>query len=138
MKASNKKLGTNFENEFCEYLFSKGFWVHNLAQKKSGQPADVIAVKNNKAYLIDCKVCLTKRFVLSRIEENQHNAMNLWKNCGNDEMWFALKLNDYDIYMISYSILSNLHQQGYKSLNFNIISETGMLLSEWCNDVYNR
>ena len=45
MVTSNKKLGNTFENEFCEMMFMRNFWVHNLAQNKSGQPADVIAVK---------------------------------------------------------------------------------------------
>lgn len=43
--ACNKKLGNNFETEFCEILSAHGFWVHNLAQNQAGQPADVIAVK---------------------------------------------------------------------------------------------
>ena len=45
MATNNKKLGNTFENEFCEMMFMLNFWVHNLAQNKSGQPADVIAVK---------------------------------------------------------------------------------------------
>ena len=57
MKHSNKQAGNAFERSFCEMLFSKGFWVHNFAQNRDGQPADVIAVRNGIAYLIDCKVC---------------------------------------------------------------------------------
>ena len=55
--SNNKKLGNDFESRFCEILYSEGFWVHNLAQNSAGQPADVIAARNGKTYLIDCKVC---------------------------------------------------------------------------------
>ena len=53
---SNKKLGNSFEAELCEILSQHGFWAHNLAQNAAGQPADVIAVKDGEAFLIDCKV----------------------------------------------------------------------------------
>ena len=52
--ATNRKIGNTFETEFCELLFQRGFWCHNMAQNAAGQPADVIAVKNKTAYLIDC------------------------------------------------------------------------------------
>ena len=90
---TNKKLGNSFEAEFCEVLAGSGYWVHNLAQNQAGQPADVIAVKDGKAYLIDCKVCSTAAgFKFSRIEDNQELSMQLWETCGNGTGWFALKL----------------------------------------------
>ena len=30
--ATNKKMGNDFETEFCELLFNKGFWCHNMTQ----------------------------------------------------------------------------------------------------------
>ena len=87
---NNKKLGNSFEIEFCEILFNEGFWVHKMTQNASGQPADVIAARNGKTYLIDCKVFSQKRFSLSRMEENQDLSMELWKACGNGEGWFAV------------------------------------------------
>lgn len=65
---SNKSLGNSFETELCNLLSVNGFWVHNFASKSEGQPADIIAVKDQKAYLIDCKVCTNNTFPLSRIE----------------------------------------------------------------------
>ena len=51
---SNKKLGNKFENEFADILADEfGFWVHLLNQNKSGQPADIIAVKNIKSFLFN-------------------------------------------------------------------------------------
>lgn len=97
---SNKKLGNSFEAEFCEALAEHGFWVHNLAQNAAGQPADVIAVKDGEAYLIDCKVCSQGKFQFSRIEDNQELAMELWQDCGNSEGLFALQFDD-DVYIVS-------------------------------------
>ena len=54
---SNKKLGSDFEQEVCQELAKEGYWVHNFANRKNGQPMDVIAVMDNKAILIDAKVC---------------------------------------------------------------------------------
>lgn len=101
---SNKKLGNDFESELCERLFDNGWWVHNMAQNASGQPADVIAVKDGRARLIDAKVCSRGKFPLSRMEENQDLSMTLWEKCGNGEGWFALLL-DGEIYMIPHSVM---------------------------------
>ena len=103
---SNKKLGNQFESELCEILSMYGFWCHNMAQNAAGQPADVIAAKNGRAYLIDCKVCSTdKGFDLRRIEENQKLAMNLWQECGNGQGWFSMKLPTGDIFMVPYVVI---------------------------------
>ena len=96
---TNRKLGNDFEAELCELLFNHGFWTHNLAQNQAGQPADVLAVRNKVAYLIECKVCSGKGFPLSRVEENQDSSMTLWNECGNGEGWFAIKIAE-KIFMI--------------------------------------
>ena len=75
---NNKTLGNQFEQELCDRLSEYGFWVHCLAMNKAGQPADILAVKNKIAYLIDAKVCSSRGFALSRVEDNQEMAMNLW------------------------------------------------------------
>ena len=66
---NNKQAGNEFEREFCEILSKDGFWAHFMGGNRNGQPADIIAVRNEKAYLIDAKDCQNDRFVLSRIEE---------------------------------------------------------------------
>lgn len=101
---SNKKLGNDFEQEFCKRLSKAGYWVHNFANRKNGQPADVIAVKDGAALLLDCKVCSNGIFDISRIELNQHLAMRKWERCGNGTAWFALKVED-EIYILPYSVL---------------------------------
>ena len=127
---NNKILGNSFEQELCEKLSEFGFWTHNLAMNKAGQPADIIAVRNKIAYLIDAKVCSNRGFALSRVEENQELAMTLWDERGNGQGWFALKLPTDEIYMIPH-----LCMQGYKnvqsSLSFDEIHELGRPLEWW-------
>ena len=126
---TNKKIGNDFESFFCELLFSNGFWVHNLAQNQAGQPADVIAVRNEKAFLIDCKDCIDDRFVLSRVEENQHLAMELWEQCGNGQGWFAIKIEG-EIYMIDYGAIRHLSKT-IRSLKIRDMTYLGIPIGEW-------
>ena len=126
---SNKKLGNSFENEFCELLYQNDFWVHNLVQNASGQPADVIAVKDGKAYLIDCKVCTADIFALARIEDNQELAMRMWRDCGNGEGWFALKFSD-GIYMVDRKSMANC-QRWHSRMDRKLAETYGRSFEEW-------
>ena len=127
---TNKTLGNNFEQLLCEKLSEYGFWTHNLAMNKAGQPADIIAVKNKKAYLIDAKVCSSRGFALSRVEDNQELSMNLWNERGNGQAWFALRIPTGEIYMIPHiCILAYKHAQSY--LSFAEIHELGKPLGKW-------
>lgn len=127
---SNKKLGNDFEQELCEKLSEYGFWVHPLNANKAGQPADIIAVKNKTAYLIDAKVCSSRGFALSRVEENQDLAMELWKECGNGQGWFALKVPTNEIYMIPHVVIQ-AYQRTQAYLSFPEIHELGKPLEKW-------
>lgn len=126
---NNRKLGNGFEAELCDLLFNQGFWVHNLAQNQAGQPADVMAVRNKVAYLIDCKVCSGNGFPLSRVEENQDSSMTLWKDCGNGEGWFALKLTGI-IYMIPhFTVRAFMAEKA--SMSAQDIFQCGTPLDKW-------
>ena len=126
---SNKKLGNDFESQFCEILFEEGFWCHLFAQNQAGQPADVIATKNGNAYLIDCKVCSSKGFPLSRVEENQDMSMSLWEARGNGEGWFALKIGEEIVMIPHFSIKALSHEKSV--LNIEDIHEYGTPLEKW-------
>jgi Holliday junction resolvase len=127
---NNKTLGNSFEQELCEKLSEYGFWCHCLAMNKAGQPADIIAVRNKIAYLIDAKVCSSKGFALSRMEENQDLAMTLWDERGNGQGWFALKVPTGEIYMIPHICLQAFkHSQS--SLSFSEIHTLGKPLEKW-------
>ena len=126
----NKKLGNDFEKELCQILADAGYWTHNFASKKNGQPADIIAVKNGKAYLIDAKECTREIFPLKRMEYNQELSMGLWIECGNTTPYFALKARN-EIYMVAYTTVMDLIRKGKKQLNLEDMNKYGMRLATW-------
>lgn len=97
MTNMNRKTGTSFERQLCTNLAGHGFWAHQMAQNSQGQPFDVIAAKNGRTYPIDCKVCEKDIFRLERVEENQYSAMILWRQTGNGEGWFALRMTNGEV-----------------------------------------
>ena len=130
MKVINKKLGNDFEKDLSEILYDAGYWVHLLNQNKNGQPADIIAVKDGDAYLIDAKVCSYDVFPFRRIEENQHLAMDMWVECNNIEPYFALKCRN-EIYMVGYRTIKDLQKKGKKQLNLEDMNKYGTRLATW-------
>ena len=127
---NNKQAGNNFEREFCEQLGADGFWAHFMGGSKNGQPADIIAVRNEKAYLIDAKDCENDRFVFSRVEDNQDMAMRYWELCGNNQGLFALRTSN-GIYMLRYGRIQTLEALGYKSLNMMQIKANSTPYERW-------
>lgn len=127
--SNNKKLGNDFESRFCEILYSEGFWVHNLAQNSAGQPADVIAARNGKTYLIDCKVCSNRGFALSRMEENQDLSMELWKDTGNGEGWFAVLIGEQIVMIPHFTVKALRAAQSH--MNELELREYGTPLEKW-------
>lgn len=94
MATNIKKIGTDFEREFCRILADKGYWVHFISPDKTGaQPFDIIAVKDNKPYVFDCKTCEADTFNISRLEDNQIMAFEKWLKCGNSQPMIAIKHN---------------------------------------------
>lgn len=100
---NNKVLGNNFEKEYANLLSKNGYWVTFLTphQHTGSQPCDLIAIKNNKAILIDCKTCNTHFFPTGRIEENQRQAYKKYSKCKNTHFILAIKYNNkiYEINM---------------------------------------
>lgn len=85
---NNKKLGTKFEKAVCQQLAEEGYWVHFITPDRRGaQPFDIIAVKNDRAFAIECKTLTASEryFRISRLEDNQILAFNYWLRCGNTE-----------------------------------------------------
>lgn len=125
---NNKKAGIEFEKDFCEQLAADGFWVHFMLGAK--QPADIIAVRDKKAYLIDAKDCENDRFVFSRIEDNQDMAMRKWELCGNNQGLFALNTSN-GVYMLPYGKVQILQILNVKSLNMIDIMRNCTLYEDW-------
>ena len=127
---NNKQAGTNFERKFCEQLARDNFWAHFMGGSKNGQPADIIAVRNEHAYLIDAKDCQNDRFPLSRIEDNQDMAMRYWEMCGNNQGLFALNTSR-GVYMLPYGVVQVLELAGVKSLDILDIKKHCKPYAEW-------
>ena len=131
-KTDNRTIGGKFENDLAKILFDNGFWVHVLQQNKSGQPADIIAIKGKYHTLIDCKVISDdKGFPFERVEENQKYAMRRFhKKCG-ELCYFALKLPDGDIRLINLERIETLKVRGRKRLSDKEIREQTWSLEKW-------
>lgn len=95
---SNKKIGSKFEKDYAEWLSSSGYWVHLVAGSNhtGSQPFDIIAIKNDVPYCIDCKTLSNKSgtFNLNRIEENQRLSFKKYKKCGNRYFYLAILWNN--------------------------------------------
>lgn len=131
---SNKALGTAFEEELARMLYERGFWVHLLRQTEAGQPADIIACRDGKPFLIDCKVCSDGSFLLSRIEENQELAMKEFFRRGNDTGWFALQV-DGDTFFFPLYYFLRLKTHEIKRIPEATIRKAGYTLDEWVREV---
>lgn len=106
---NNKRIGTSFERDMCDYLARKGFWVHFISPDGTGaQPFDIVAVKNGKAYAIDCKTNVSNRFSMQRIEDNQILSFARWKECGNTNPLLAIN-NKGKILWVDYKSLEILN-----------------------------
>lgn len=106
---NNKKLGTAFEKEMCELLKNRGYWVHFITPDNRGaQPFDIIAVKDGKAFAIDCKTLSekVKSFSISRLEYDQIFAFERWLKCGNSTPKVVVKWRER-IYAIDYPLLKS-------------------------------
>lgn len=102
---NNKKIGNEWEQDFCRYLYTLGYWVHFLVPDKRGaQPFDVIAVKSKIAYAFDCKTCEADRFHINRLEDNQISAFESWLCHENTEPKIAV-LHKHKLYILGYSEL---------------------------------
>lgn len=101
---TNKKVGNEFETEFCRWLFQRGCWAHNFANRSYGQPADIIAIRGGKAFLIDCKVCENNYFDTRRVEDNQKDSMDFWQEVvDGSTALFAIKfMQSGSIYILPY------------------------------------
>ena len=132
MKTDNRTNGGHFEQELSEKLADNGFWVHVMQQNKSGQPADIIAVKGSFHTLIDCKVISDDNgFPFERVEENQKLAMRMFQRKANELCYFALKLPDESIWLINLERIETIRGRGKKRLTDDEIRTQTWSLQSW-------
>jgi len=128
--------GARFEKWFQNDLKRMGYWALRIPTGADGsQPADIIAVRDGHAMLVDCKVVGNKsgRFPFTRVEENQKLAYIKWARTGNgcDTYYFAMLWED-KVYMIPQGKIIELENQGKKSLHLVDMGEKYF----WCNYDY--
>ena len=126
----NRKVGNGFEKDLCLSLAGYGFWCHNLAQNSQGQPFDIIAARNGVSYPIDCKDCAKDIFKLNRVEENQVSAMFRWRETGNGQSWFALRMSTGEVFFISFSKIERMSLMK-TVLSTSEIKTLGVPIREW-------
>jgi Holliday junction resolvase len=132
MKTDNRTTGGRFEQELSHMLKDAGFWVHVFQQNQSGQPADIIAVIGHYHTLIDCKVISdSKGFAFDRMEENQKLAMTMFHKKCAEPCYFALKLPDNTIWMISMERLMTQRNRGKLRLQEAEIRAQAWSLDKW-------
>ena len=130
-KTDNRSTGNRFEQELSHILAENGFWVHVMQQNKAGQPADIIALRGRFHTLIDCKVCDNGFFAFERIEENQKSAMKMFFRKAGELCYFALRLPDGTIRMVSLERCETLRGRGYKRITAERMSQETWSLEKW-------
>lgn len=131
-KTDNRSNGGRFEQELSHILADNGFWVHVMQQNQAGQPADIIAVKGRYHTLIDCKVISdNKGFPFERVEDNQRLAMRMFQRKGGELCYFALKLPDESIWLVSLERIETLRGRGQKRLTTEQIHNSTWSLQAW-------
>lgn len=122
------KLGKDFEEQLCWWLSGNGYYViYNEKGMSGSQPADIIAIKNNIATLIECKHLENKTgiFNLSRLEANQFLAYKKFKEKNNTNMIVAIKW-DNKVYFINFDLLQFFDKSiDLKKIEPNIINFFG-------------
>ena len=130
-KTDNRTTGGRFEQELSHILAEHGFWVHVMQQNKAGQPADIIAVRGRFHTLIDCKVCDNGFFAFERIEENQRSAMKMFFRKAGELSYFALKLPDGSIRMVSLERCETLKNRGKRRISEEDMQKETWNLDSW-------
>lgn len=132
MNTENRIRGMAFENIAAIYLKTKGFWVHQLRQGMSGQPADLIVAKGHYHALIDCKVITaSNRFPFSRIEPNQATSMSTFGRKAWEPGWFMLRWPDGIVTMLSMDMIVSLENMGFNRIGMADRTNTCLTLDEW-------
>lgn len=106
---NQKKIGNKYEKELCNLLQANGYWCHLFEYNSNGQPCDVVALKEDKSFLIDVKHCEGDIFYFSRIEPNQKTCFEYAsKICKIKNVGFAIYFDNKEkFYWLPYHLTKN-------------------------------
>ena len=131
-KTDNRSVGNRFETELCEILGQNEFWAHNMQQNSAGQPADIIAIRGAFHTLIDCKhIADDNGFPFSEIRDNQRSAMKMFQRRTGQLCYFAFKLPDDTMWMVTLERMDTLSGRGKKRLTDEEIRTQTWSLESW-------
>lgn len=124
-----KKIGNICEKNALEFLKERGWWCHLFASTTSGQPCDVVAIRNNVAMLVDIKHCNQDTFSFARVESNQESCFAYAEIKGNTHTGFVIYFEKQkDFYFLSYKDFVYLKKQGRNSVKFTELPKWGAAL----------
>ena len=97
---ANYKKGANNERDLLEKLWNMGYAVIRAAGSgKARLPTpDIVAIKGDRRYIIECKSRVTKYLYISR---EQIDELTLWGKRSNSIPIIALKKRKWFIFNIS-------------------------------------
>lgn len=132
MSEINKKRGNESEQSVADFLFSKSYWVLKIRQNEHGQAADILAVRHNRAFLIDVKRIKDDYFELSRVEANQNTSMMVWEtHADNGVGWFALDYDNGETIMLTSEDVNNLIDSGITRVHWETARDIGVTIERW-------
>lgn len=124
----HKKKGSNAERELLLLLYEQGFACARIAGSGSSSlpSPDIIAIKNNKGYAIECK---TKSGNYLNIKEKQIEELKTWETLSGHKAFVAWRISRKGWFFIHVSKL-NKTKKAY-SVKKEFILEHGFEFKEF-------
>jgi Holliday junction resolvase len=100
----NKRKGSNAERELLLSLYNKKYAVSRVAGSGSSPlpTPDIIALKNKKAYAIECK---TKKGKYLNIKKTQIEELKIWEKLSSFKSYVAWRIAKNKWYFVHISKL---------------------------------
>ena len=132
-KTSNKTIGNITENYIVEVFSKFDYWAKLMPTNFSGQPCDIVAIKDTKNVLCDAKnVEHGNTFYFNRIESNQENCFKLAshyngiKNCG-----FVIYFKEYNtLKWLPYLIVETAKENGISGVKIDSLEDFSQFIKE--------
>lgn len=119
MEKTKIKTGNKSEKDFLEILSKFGWWAYRCPNTLTGQPCDIIAMREKENRLYDAKHCEGKVFAFSRIETNQFDTFN-FATSKNIPCAFAIYFEkDQNWYVLPYGVVLECLNKGMKQITLD-------------------
>ena len=126
---ANIDIGNSIEDKCCILLQENGFWAVRLGNTETGQPCDVVAIRNKSNWLIDVKHSKVDNFVLTRCEPNQKTTFKYaTRYCGIKNTGFAIYFDT--IKKFKWLPFKDIDFDRYKSINYKDMEDLECLIKK--------